>query len=195
MVFEFPSKPALETLRRSLPGLLRNTADPFVRPWSKTLAQALRFTVVKADEQSLRLVGATGYWWAGVLDQGRKAVYPKVKEVLVWFLDIRDDPRVRGGTKYPKTYEGARRLTKAEYLNGLEQNRINRAAGLPPYMIVRPWPGQSASKGFSGPFEGRKFSDLASPALSQALTEEVTAVLVADVREQLRKELRAAFGL
>jgi hypothetical protein len=56
--------------------------------------------------------------------------------VLVWFSNPDDDPRTRGGLEYPVRRSEARRLSKAEYDRGLEENRRRRAAGLPPYMIV-----------------------------------------------------------
>lgn len=105
---------------------------------SKTLRRALHFTT------SVPVGFSSGTWpraelriphyWSVIAHEGRGPVRPVQARVLVWFANPKNDPRNRDG--YPVRLEDRRRLTAAEYEQGLWMNRLRAMQGLPPYMIV-----------------------------------------------------------
>jgi hypothetical protein len=118
-----------------------------IREFSDTIADTLTISrqPYKTAKGSWRMRIASPYFFSGILDFGRRAV--QGNPLLIWFRNIEDDPRVDGGTNYPKTYQeaGLRRLTQAQYEYGLQRNREAYDAGQDPYMLVRP-----ASREFLG---------------------------------------------
>ena len=123
------------------------------------------------------------HYWAVYVHDGRGRITPKRAKWLVWFPDIKNDPRVAGGSDYPVRMSQIKRLTRAQWVAGLAENRRRRAAGLEPFMVV--------SKA-SGPARGVPFfeqlrlepevADIVEPevdrfmvALADELTESSTA--------------------
>jgi len=182
---QIPSAAALAEIKSLLPRVVVAAYRPFVAHASQTLAAALRGKVTEGGPDTIFLDLFTGYWWFGVLDDGRRSTRPKTKQVLVWFENPKDDPRINGGTRYPKKYEGARRLTKREYVEGLDENKRRRAAGQPPFMIVREFD--------AGPFPGRHFTEKATARVSAEIRETLRTILVPDIRRQVTAELQQMF--
>lgn len=74
------------------------------------------------------------HYWAVYLHDGRGPVRPVTARKIVFFADPKDDPRLAGG--YPVRASDIVRLTRDQYIDGLERNAENRKAGLPPFMYV-----------------------------------------------------------
>jgi len=96
---------------------------------SKTLRAALRL-VVNANQERADLF--IPHYWAVYYHDGRGAVSPVSAQKLVFFANPNDDPRGRT----PEREAQVRRLTKAQYHEGLRINRERRAAGREPFMFV-----------------------------------------------------------
>ena len=119
--------------KRELLEKLGAAAVKHIRPKikSKTLRAALRFEV----DQLLRGVDLfVPHYWAIYLHDGRGVVRPKRASVLVWFPNIRNDPRVAGGLQYPIRVNQIRKLTKAQFRKGLELNKTRPKDD--PYMVI-----------------------------------------------------------
>ncbi len=114
-------------------GRLVRRAMRLVRPKipSATLRSMLQGLVVNG-----RGILFLPHYWAVYVHDGRGVVTPKRAKWLVWFPEIQNDPRVAGGADYPVRVNQIRRLTRAQWLAGLAENRRRRAAGLEPYMVV-----------------------------------------------------------
>ena len=95
------------------------------------------------------------HYWATYLHDGRGPVHRKTAPYIIYFADIRDDPRVDGGRNYPVRASQIKKLTPSQYRAGLAKNRRNAELGLPPHMYVlkdhrgRPRP--------AGPAEGTRW--------------------------------------
>lgn len=182
MPIEFPSAALRLRIETELPAILEGTYRPFIAPFSKTLARELKASVISSlDGESYEIEVGHGYWWGRVLDTGRKAFFGN--EFLIWFRDVRDDPRVGGGTTYPRTYQAARKLTTAEYEEGLKQNREAYRTNAPPFMLVRP--------NVAG-FSGYQYSEQATGPVNLAFNAFMQEAAVADMREEVRRAVREA---
>lgn len=116
---------------------------PRVERASKVLGRDLEYDFVPAatgnrGRDVMRFWIAPPYYWAVYIEAGRGPVRPRTKKYLVWFRQPSLDPRLAGG--YPKRREDIRRLTKAQFLAGLEANFILRQDGLEPYMLYTEGP-------------------------------------------------------
>lgn len=99
---------------------------------SATLRQAIFLAVYVSLDQARLIVP---HYWAVYYHDGRGPVSPVSARKLVFFDDpLSNDPRLQGG--YPRRASDIRRLSRDEYLEGLERNAERRAAGLPPFMFV-----------------------------------------------------------
>jgi len=119
--------------KRELLEKLGAAAVRHIRPKikSKTLRAALRFEV----DQLLRGVDLfIPHYWAVYFHDGRGVVRPVKKTVLVWFPNIKNDPRVAGGLQYPIRESQIRRLTKSQFRKGVELNKTRPPDD--PYMVI-----------------------------------------------------------
>jgi hypothetical protein len=133
-----------ETFKRRLVGRLAREGMKIARPnirkgvgsgfGSKTLASALRVNIYNNETAALYIP----HYWAIFVHDGRGGFGPKNQGFYVWFRDPNDDPRLIGG-KTPERLYQKRRLTAAEYREGLRRNRRHLDNGGDPYdmpMIV-----------------------------------------------------------
>lgn len=109
-------------------------ALPAVR--AATESQTLRTFIAARQGSDGTFIGVPHHWAAAYHDGRTNPILPRDAKVLVWFTDRRDDPR-------PPTIrrEPGNRLTKDEFLFGLEMNRRRRAeatnpADYVPFMVV-----------------------------------------------------------
>lgn len=102
---------------------------------SETLRRALVFE--RISFRWGRLV--VPHYWAIYQHDGRGRVTPVRAKMLVYYADPNDDPRLSGG--YPVRLSDVRRLTGAEFEEGLEKNRelyaANPGGGRQQFMRVR----------------------------------------------------------
>lgn len=146
---------------------------------SETLRAALK--VVLTDKQAVLFIP---HYWAIYVHDGRGAVTPKDAVWLVWFADPQDDPRIRGG--YPVRGSDVRRLTKAQWLDGLRRNQENELEGLDPYMIVRQYSGPARGTPF---FEKLRLADQVSASLVRAILDQALRSLVPSETDTARLRL------
>jgi len=117
------------------------------------------------------------HYWAEFYHDGHGSFGPTDARVLVFFADPDDDPRIDSG--YPVRASELRRLTRDEYLEGLDRNLENKEAGLEPFMFVLPSVGPSAGEPF--------FDDLSRGA-AQRLDPIALGELDAYVQEVIDEE-------
>lgn len=109
----------------------RELAEARRRVPSDTLRAAMQLII---EESELRARVFVPHYWAVYLHDGHTGINPVSARKLVFFDDWRDDPR-RGGTR-PERFSQERRLTKAEYEEGLRINAERAARGQRPFMYV-----------------------------------------------------------
>lgn len=103
---------------------------------SMTLREAMRVVII--DEQRIKVY--VPHYWAVYYHDGRGTVQSgditgrSNKTNLVYFRDIKDDPRLSGG--FPERAEDIRELSPNEWLFWLKQNQLAREQGLPEPMVV-----------------------------------------------------------
>jgi hypothetical protein len=140
---------------------------------SDTLRRAMVFE--RTGPQSGRLF--VPHYWALYHHDGRGAVFPVRKRFLVWFVDPKDDPRLRGG--YPVRLSDIRRLTRQEFYGGLDENKRrkkqNPGGGDEQFMRVREVSGPTrASKSYPFFTEGmREFSKFAGEVVQRQVRNEI----------------------
>ena len=112
---------------------------------SRNIRDDLKYTINKSA-QTVNI--GTDYYWAGIYHDGRTTAYGN--PLLVWFRDIKDDPRFAGfasGSR-PRKPTQIRSLTSKEFRDFQRLNRLRREQGRPEVMIVAR---------ASGPFKGVPF--------------------------------------
>lgn len=156
---------------------------------SRTLRAALRI-----DEESevsvVRAILSIPHYWALYLHDGRGPIQAKPGGFLVFFRDLRDDPRVQNG--FPVRVSDVVRLTKEQFREGLRKNRAHLAAGGSPLevpMIVVRRVGPAAGVAFfseglagfvddeGGPIIAREFDRWIQSIVDDDLTERSTATV------------------
>lgn len=123
---------------------------------SSTLRDAVRLIVEESEARARLFIP---HYWAIYYHDGRGSVHPVNSSKLVFFDNPQDDPRIPGG-RSPERANQLRRLTRAEYLQGLEINADRRASRQRPYMYVVDSVGDAAAHPF--------FDRLAEGAASRA---------------------------
>lgn len=126
------STASLKKFARDLARVLAEDARRSIAPRIKNdvLREALRVESLK-NTASLFIP----HYWAVYVHDDRGPFGPRRAQLLVWFADPDDDPRLRGG--YPVRYRDVRRLTKEQFQFGLRENARRLNAGQGPYMIVK----------------------------------------------------------
>lgn len=99
---------------------------------SRTLRSAVELIL---DESNARARLFIPHYWAIYLHDGTSGANPRSASKLVFFDNPKDDPRRRGARK-PERASQERRLTKAEYADGLRVNAERAARGQRPFMYV-----------------------------------------------------------
>jgi hypothetical protein len=122
--------------------MLRIKAAGFMR--SRTLRDALRLHI---DTENFQVDVYLPHYWAIYEHDGRGPIDMAPGKYMIYFPDIRDDPRVDGGTNYPITSPRERRkLTKEEFVQFAEENK--RRGKDNPIMVVASHVGPSAGTYF-----------------------------------------------
>ncbi len=105
---------------------------------SKTLREAMTVEFVSDDGITTEGRLHIPHYWAVYLHDGRGPVTQVNSSVLIWFENPKDDPRIKGGKKYPVAREDIQSMTsfRVAYEKGLRENNRRREQGLPPFMIV-----------------------------------------------------------
>lgn len=116
------------------------------------------------------------YYWAIYVHDGRGPVTMPPGKFMVYFRNIEDDPRIRGG--YAKTRADRQHLSPGEFQYFMEINRQARALGQPPVMIVkrtvgRVSPNRFFTKGLAG---------VAVPSISQVAQDEFSRYVTSTLR-------------
>ncbi len=109
---------------------LGNIGLKHIRP--KVTSRTLKLQLRLDFDTLLRFVDIyVPHYWALIHHDGRKSVKPVTARKLVWFPDIRNDPRVAGGLQYPIRMDQRRRLTKAQFKAGVLRNKTQ-----PGFMVI-----------------------------------------------------------
>lgn len=162
---------------------------------SRTLQQALTYEIVGragfSPTQHPTVYISLPHYWAAFVHDGRPAVHPVNARFLVWFAEPRDDPRTEGTRNYPVRKSDVRRLSPQAWEYGLEQNRINKKAGLPPYMIVTVSSGPVTANRFFSDFTDQ-FANLIEPLIASEFEKFVKTMFPTKtiVAKPLRIKLR-----
>lgn len=134
-------KGAYEVFQRKTLTKMARAALRQLRPHMPSRAMR-RDSFIAIDRNQIAYV-VIPYYWALYVHEGRGSLRPgNPPKFLVWFANKRDDPRTRGGTRYPRREKDRVRLTKAQWDAGLRANKARRKRGLGPYMIVRKFQGK-----------------------------------------------------
>lgn len=136
----------LRTLAEALLDGAEAQALPAVQQVSKTLAQYLTADIWA--EHPGEVIGALSvpHYWAQYAHDGRGGFGPNTAQVLVWFRNPLNDPRLAAG--YPIRRAEIKKLTKQQWDYWVRVNRRARARNVPEPMIVRR---------FVGPAKGTPF--------------------------------------
>lgn len=110
---------------------------------SGTLRRALTLIVEESQARARLFIP---HYWAVYYHDGRDGFGPVSANKLVFFDRPEDDPRLEGG--YPVRASEIRRLTRDEYVEGLERNAERRRNGLRPFMYVVDSVGPQAGRPF-----------------------------------------------
>lgn len=131
---------------------LLTAADKVIRP--KIPSRRLQQAMIKTFDVSKKRKAIGGlfitHFWAVMLHDGHRAFGPKDAKFLVYFVNENDDPR----KPTPRRATDVRRLTKAEFTDGLDRNRglliQNPSGGAMQHMIIVKTPqGRPAKVGAS----------------------------------------------
>jgi hypothetical protein len=99
---------------------------------SSTLRAALRVLVDPAKREVRLFIP---HYWAVYVHDGRDAFSAKNTSFLIFFANPQDDPRFPG-RQTPQRLADVRKLTPAEFQEGLRINADRRASNLAPFMFV-----------------------------------------------------------
>lgn len=144
---------------------------------SRTLEGALKVDVtVGTDVHQITL--HLPFYWAVYHHDGRGEINAPAGKFLVYFPDIRDDPRVDGGSNYPHSRSEHRRLTKQQFRDFLKINRARALRGERPIMVVTKQVGPASgffyfSDAAAQLAQDGSLAEVASLALGQALSAEL----------------------
>lgn len=146
-------------------------AESTLRMRSRTLQSAL---VVSTSLSPLRIRLHLPHYWAIYHHEGRDAITFPPGKYMVFFPDIKDDPRVDGGASYPVTRADRRHLTREQFRYFSAINRHRKAAGQDPIMVVTSRVGPAAARpffreGVRDVFDSGLASDLASALITHYL--------------------------
>lgn len=141
---------------------------------SSTLGAALQL-ILRESEMRAKLF--IPHYWALFYHDGHPTITPKRAQKLVFFDDPQDDPRLNNGVQVERK-ANVRRLTRAQYLEGLRRNQERRAAGARPFMYVVDSVGPQAGNPF--------FTNLAVGAAKRA-----DPIVARVFGRELRKALEA----
>ncbi len=154
---------------------------------STTLRNAIRLIITESEDRGDLFIP---HYWAIWYHDGRGSVSPVTARKLVFFDDPRDDPRIKGGR--PVKESQVRRLTRAQYQEGLRRNRL-RPPGSRPFMYVVDSVGPSRPQPFFTQLaEGA--AERAAPVVEREFERELLSWI--DNDPDTRSETRIAdFGL
>ena len=165
----------------------RELAEARRRIPSRTLKAALQLII---DENRSRAHLFIPHYWAIYYHDGRGSVSPRSAKKLVFFDNPREDPRNRGGARAVRA-SGERRLTKAQYEQGLRINAERRARGQRPFMYVVDAVGPSRPRPFFDQM-APKASERTGPRARRAFDREIQRMV--DMDPDVRPEKKTARG-
>ncbi len=99
---------------------------------SSTLRAALRVLIDPSKREARLFIP---HYWAVYYHDGRSAFAASNTTFLIFYANPQDDPRFPG-PQTPQRLANVRKLTPAEFQNGLRINAERRASNLPPFMFV-----------------------------------------------------------
>ena len=109
-------------------------AAGFARAGPEIEADTLRSALIVLRSAGLSEVRLhIPHYWAVFYHDGRPGF--SGNPFLVYFNDPNDDPRISGSSS-PERLSQTRRLTRAEFEDGLLRNQLRRANGQPPFMFI-----------------------------------------------------------
>lgn len=172
------------TFNRDLTAKIAALAMAWVRPKipSRTLQKALN-TFQDADDHAWVQIP---HYWALYVHDGRGPFGPTRTTFLVWFRDIRNDPRLRNGVT-PERATQLRQLTRDEFKYWSKQNRLARRAGFLPPMIVA----RRVGKGVPG----ARFFESERGGGMTGFADRVTAAVRTEVRDWIVESLGVQVGV
>lgn len=142
------------------------------------------------DESDARAALFIPHYWAVYYHDGRGAVHPVSARKLVFFDNPHEDPRIPGGRRKVR-YKEERRLTRAEFLEGLRINRERAARGQRPFMFVVDRVGPSRPRPFFDRM-ARGAAERVAVAARNAFDRQIQALVNED--PDVRPERRTARG-
>lgn len=175
-------------LRRLAEVLVADAYDkamPAVQDASFTLARYLTAEVEEDRPGMIVAALSVPHFWAKFLHDGRGPVRPQSASFLVWFRNVLDDPRLRGG-RYPQRNSQVRHLTKQQWQFWLNENRLARARRVPEPMIVTK---------YSGPVTGKPFFSNEPDGGMYGFPNEANAKALRLTREHIQESLKRVMAL
>jgi len=151
---------------------------------SFTLRHSVKYSV---DPRNLTLTVYSPEHWAIYYHQGRSGVSGPV---MVYFRDPAWDPRItKGGYyNYPVSVGSTKKLTKAQYRDGMRQNRRweedNPDGGPMQWMVVTR---------HVGPTTGVPYMKMAKPAIRKAGKRLMKEAGVKDIRQEISAMIKKDF--
>jgi hypothetical protein len=125
------------------------------------------------------------HYWAVFLNDGRSRITKGPESGwLVWFQHPTDDPRTAFGRRFPVRERHVRRLTKAQFRKGMEENRRRAALGREPFMIVVKTSGPTSGKKFMERAFGAQWRRTVGRIIKAAFDAEVRKALGPQVTDQ-----------
>jgi hypothetical protein len=135
---------------------------------SMTLRRAMRLIIEESEARANLFIP---HFWAVYYHDGHGSISPRNARKLVFFDDPNDDPRLNGGVS-PERASSLRRLTKAQYIEGLVQNQRRAAAGGRPFMYVVDRVGPQSPKPFFNQLKNGA-ADRAAPVILREFEAEL----------------------
>lgn len=114
---------------------------------SRALRRALNLFVVNDRVARMQIP----HFWALYVHDGRGPFGPRRAKFLVWFRNPKRDPRLAPSGVTPVRARNIKRLSREEFVRGLQENAEARDRGLPPPMII--------TRRVKTPSQARKFFD------------------------------------
>lgn len=142
---------------------------------SETLRGAARLIIEESMQRARVFIP---HYWAEFIHDGHNGINPVSARKLVFFDDPKNDPR-RAGRSAPERESQERKLTKAQYEEGLRINAERRANGQRPFMYV---------VNSTGPLNGRPWFTQMAKTASNRVGGAALAAFDAEIQNLVDKD-------
>lgn len=162
----------------------RLIAKRVIQPHSRLLAREVYFRRKRGAPDTVRGALTIDFYWAVYLHDGRKAQSRSDGYYVFWRRPSRaKDPRLQGGFHRARTEAEEKRLTRAQFRQGLKANKRAKEAGREPPMIVTQFTSATPPTLF--------FSE--GMDIMQPYADDIVASVIDDVSREIAEDLSASF--